>query len=317
MRIGLFMGVRIAKLADGVRSMFCSQGMKSALLMILPAVIRCCSTRLLVEDGELVVSCFDSLGRLSYGGCEPARIIDVKYSLMITCLGDVVRPRIGQATVRLLRRLGHEVDFPPTQTCCGQPMFNSGFSDMARQQAQHTIRVFEGEQAVVTPSGSCAAMIKSEYPHLFEGDSEWHPRAVDLAERTFELSDLLVNQLEVTDVGAQFAGKVTYHFACHLRMLEQTDEVVQLIEGIDGAEYIPLNHQDQCCGFGGSFSVRYPQVSGSMVDDKAECILATGADVVVSTDAGCLMNIGGRLHRAEKTIEVLHIAELLDRTEPQ
>ncbi len=236
----------------------------------------------------------------------------VKYSLMITCLGDVVRPSVGQSTVRLLRHLGHEVDFPQKQTCCGQPMFNSGFSDMAREQAQHTIRVFEGDQPVVTPSGSCAAMIKSEYPHLFEGDDQWHSRAVDLAERTFELSDLLVNQLGVTDVGARFDGSITYHYSCHLRMLQQTDEVVKLIDGIEGAKYLPLHHQEQCCGFGGSFAVRYPQVSGSMVDDKAECILATGADIVVATDAGCLMNIGGRLHRAEKSVRVLHIAELLD-----
>ncbi len=232
---------------------------------------------------------------------------------MITCLGDVLRPAAGQATVRLLRRLGHEVVFPEAQTCCGQPMFNSGFADLARQQARHTIEVFDADLPVVTPSGSCAAMVKVEYPHLMKDDERWLDRANNLAERTFELSDLLVNELNTVDVGAKFNGKVAYHFACHLRMLNQTDEVVRLIEQVEGATYVPLHRQDQCCGFGGSFSVRYPEISGRMVDDKTQCILATDADAVVSTDAGCLMNIGGRLHRQGEAIEVMHFAELLER----
>lgn len=237
----------------------------------------------------------------------------MKLQLMITCLGDVIRPTAGQATVRLLRRLGHQIEFPQGQTCCGQPMFNSGFAELARAQARHTIGVFDGDMPVVTPSGSCAAMVKVEYPHLLQDDKHWHQRALDLASRTYELSDLLVNKLEVLDVGARFHGKVAYHFACHLRMLNQTDEVVRLIENIEGATYAPLHRQDQCCGFGGSFAVRYPEISGRMVDDKTQCILATDADVVVSTDAGCLMNIGGRLHRQGQPIEVLHFAELLQR----
>jgi L-lactate dehydrogenase complex protein LldE len=232
---------------------------------------------------------------------------------MITCLGDVIRPGAGKAAVRILRRLGHSIEFPEAQTCCGQPMFNSGYAELAREQAKHTIRVFEGDNPVVTPSGSCAAMVKVEYPHLLEGDAEWSVRANDLARRTFEFSDLLVNQLKVVNVGAKFAGKVAYHFACHLRMLGQTSEVEQLVRHVEGATYVPLNRQDQCCGFGGSFSIRYPQISGNMVDDKMRCILATGADCVVSTDAGCLMNIGGRLHREGHPVELLHIAELLDR----
>jgi len=232
---------------------------------------------------------------------------------MITCLGDVVRPAAGMATVRLLRRLGHEVEFRSAQTCCGQPMYNSGFADLAREQAKHTIEVFKGHEPVVVPSGSCAAMVKVEYLRLLEHDEKWHAAAEELAARTFELSDFLVNQLKVTDFGAKFAGKVAYHFACHLRMLKQTSEVETLIQNVEGAELIPLHHQDQCCGFGGSFAIRYPAVSGNMVDDKMKCVLATGADCLVSTDAGCLMNIGGRLHREGKTIEVLHLAELLDR----
>jgi L-lactate dehydrogenase complex protein LldE len=232
--------------------------------------------------------------------------------LMITCLGDVIRPDAGKATVRLLRRLGHTVGFPAAQTCCGQPMFNSGFADLAREQAKHTIRVFESADLVVTPSGSCAAMVKVEYPHLLHDEPEWHERSLDLARRTHELSDLLVNQLGVVDVGAKFAGTVTYHYACHLRMLQQKDEVEQLLAHVEGASYVPLVRQDQCCGFGGSFAVRYPKISGAMVEDKSNCIVATGADIVVSTDAGCLMNIGGRLHRREEKVQVLHLAELLD-----
>jgi L-lactate dehydrogenase complex protein LldE len=237
----------------------------------------------------------------------------MKVNLMITCLGDCLRPAAGKALVSLLRRLGHEVDFPEAQTCCGQPFYNSGFTDLAREQAKHTIRVFAEELPVVVPSGSCAAMVKVEYPHILHDDPVWSGRAAALAVRTFELSDFLVNQLGVLDVGARFAGRVTHHYACHLRGLGQVNEVERLIQHVEGATYVPLVRQDQCCGFGGSFSVRYPDISGAMVSDKARCIVATGADAVVSTDAGCLMNIGGRLHREGKSIEVLHLAELLER----
>jgi L-lactate dehydrogenase complex protein LldE len=156
-------------------------------------------------------------------------------------------------------------------------------------------------------------MVKAEFPHLFPADDPWHARALELAAKTYELSDFLVNKLGVLDVGAKFAGRVAYHYACHLRLLGQTDEVQQLVAHIAGATYVPLERQDQCCGFGGSFAVRYPQISGAMVDDKMACVLASNADVLISTDTGCLMNIGGRLHREGRAIEVLHLAELLDR----
>lgn len=236
----------------------------------------------------------------------------MKLSLMITCLGDVIRPQTGQAVVGLLRRLGHEVGFPQAQTCCGQPFYNSGFSDLAQGQAKHTIEAFAGERTVVVPSGSCAAMVKVEYPHLFEEGTEWHRRAVELAARTFELSDFLVNKLGITNVGAKFSGTVTYHYACHLRGLGLQTEAERLIRGVEGVTYVPAAHEDQCCGFGGSFAVRYPQISGAMVADKARCVVATGADAVVSTDAGCLMNIGGKLHRDGQPIRVMHLAELLE-----
>lgn len=237
----------------------------------------------------------------------------MQLSLMITCLGDVLRPSTGKATVQLLRRLGHEVDFPKAQTCCGQPFFNSGFVDYARQQAKHTISVFDGGRTVVTPSGSCAAMVKVEYPHILESEPDWHERAVELAARTFELSDFLVNRLGVSDVGARYEGKIAYHYACHLRGLRLGGEAERLIEHVAGATLVPLRHVDQCCGFGGSFSVRYSNISTAMVDDKVKCLAETGADCLVSTDTGCLMNIGGRLNRLGRQTEVLHLAELLER----
>ncbi|MCH7729142.1 MAG: (Fe-S)-binding protein [Planctomycetes bacterium] len=169
----------------------------------------------------------------------------MKVSLMITCLGDVIRPEVGKAAVRLLQRLGHEVDFPVDQTYCGQPMFNSGFAKLAQRQAKHTIKVFEGDDPVVVPSGSCAAMVKVEFPHVLQGDPKWHERALNLAERTYEFTDFLVNRLNVVDVGASYAGRVAYHFACHLRLLGLSDEVPQLMEHVQGATLVPLARQDQ------------------------------------------------------------------------
>ncbi len=198
---------------------------------------------------------------------------------MITCLGDVFFPDVGIATVRLLRRLGVEVDFPQAQTCCGQPHFNSGYHDDARMIARHTIQAFAGDRLIVTPSGSCAAMVKLEYPKLFEDDLIWHGRAEDLARRTHELSDFLVNVLKVDDVGARFSGKVTYHMACHLRGLGIGDEPLRLLQNVKDLHYVALERSDECCGFGGSFSVRFPQISGAMVRDKVDFIEKTGADV--------------------------------------
>lgn len=235
----------------------------------------------------------------------------MRIALFITCLADVLRPEVGQATVRLLRRLGHEVVFPPAQTCCGQPLYNSGFGDLAAQQARQTISALEDCETVVLPSGSCAAMIKLEFPHLLHDDAPWHARAAELAARTHELSDLLVNRLSVTDVGARFPGKATYHYACHLRGLGLSGESEALLAHVEGLTYVPLPKSDQCCGFGGSFSVRYPGISGAMVDDKVKCIEQTGADIVVSTDTGCLMNIGGRLRRQGSRVRPLHLAEVL------
>jgi L-lactate dehydrogenase complex protein LldE len=238
----------------------------------------------------------------------------MRVSLLVTCLGDALFPDVGVATVRLLRRLGVEVDFPPAQTCCGQPHFNSGYHNDARELARHTIRTFVGTQMVVAPSGSCAAMVKLEYPELFHDDPVWHARAVDLAGRTHELSDFLVNVLGIEDVGARFPGRVTYHMACHLRGLNVLTEPERLLRRVKDLELVPLERCDECCGFGGSFSVRFPGISGAMVNDKAAFIEKANVDAVVATDAGCLMNIGGCLRRRGSHVRALHLAEVLEKT---
>jgi L-lactate dehydrogenase complex protein LldE len=237
----------------------------------------------------------------------------MKAALMITCLGDIFRPEVGVATVRLLRRLGVDVEFPAGQTCCGQPFLNSGYPQHAQDVARHTIETFEraSVDAIVVPSGSCAAMVKCEYPELFHDNPAWHDRATAFARRTHELSDFIVNVLGRTDVGATFQGKVTYHYACHLRTLGLKDEAVRLIREIRGAQFVPLDGCEDCCGFGGSFAVRFPEISGAIVQEKAHAIVRSGADVVVATDAGCLMNIGGRLHRLGSQVRAIHLVELL------
>lgn len=238
----------------------------------------------------------------------------MRVSLLVTCLGDAFFPEAPIATVKLLRRLGVEVDFPSAQTCCGQPHFNSGFHDHARDLARHAIRTFADAALVVCPSGSCAAMVKLEYPHLFEGDAVWHKKAVSLAERTFELSQFLVNVLGRDDVGARYPARATYHMACHLRGLGVTREPMRLLEKVADLQLTPLERFDECCGFGGSFSVRYPNISGAMVNDKAAFIEKTAVDCVIATDAGCLMNIGGCLRRRESKVRTVHLAEVLAST---
>jgi L-lactate dehydrogenase complex protein LldE len=236
----------------------------------------------------------------------------MKVSLLITCLGDALFPDVGVATVRLLRRLGVTLDFPEAQTCCGQPHFNGGYHDDAREIARHTLRTFDSGQTVVVPSGSCAATIKLEYPHLFHDDAVWRPRAEDMARRTYELSDFLVNVLGLEDVGARYEGKVTYHMACHLRGLGLLTEPERLLMRVKGLEYVKLERADECCGFGGSFAVRYPGISGAMVQDKAGFIEKAGVSAVVATDGGCLMNIAGCLRRRGSAVRALHLAQILE-----
>jgi L-lactate dehydrogenase complex protein LldE len=230
---------------------------------------------------------------------------------MITCLGDGFFPDVGVATVRLLRRLGVRVDFPEAQTCCGQPFFNSGYHQHAQALASHFLKVFDDGKPIVVPSGSCAAMVKLEYPTLFRDDPAMHARITQLAARTYELSDFLVNVLQVEDVGARFPARATYHMACHLRGLGLLTEPERLLRRVRDLTLVPLERFDECCGFGGSFSVRYPAISGAMVQDKASYVSKSGADTLVATDAGCLMNIAGCLRRRDPSVRVVHLAEVL------
>jgi L-lactate dehydrogenase complex protein LldE len=237
----------------------------------------------------------------------------MRASIFITCLVDQFFPQVGVSMVNVLRRLGVEVDFSPQQTCCGQPAYNSGYQSEARGLAERFLDIFESSEYVVAPSGSCASMVKIFYPDLFKHEPALKKRADELASKTHEFSEFLVNVLGVTDVGASFAAKVALHQSCHLmRELQVRTEPRRLLEAVRGIEIVPLDHADACCGFGGLFSVKYPHISGGILEDKTECIERSGADVVVAGDMGCLMQIGGGLSRNRIPVKTMHIAEVLD-----
>lgn len=239
--------------------------------------------------------------------------------LFVTCLTDTFYPRVGQAVVLVLERFGCRVHFPQAQTCCGQPMFNTGCHGDARALAMRLIEVFEDAEYVVTPSGSCCAMVRDYYPELFHGDAHWEPKARELVGKTFEFSEFLLKKLNVDLRTAgcrlktlhEWPLKVTYHYSCHLRGLGMSDEAVRLLRQIEGIEYVPLEKTEQCCGFGGTFAVKYPEISRAMVRDKVECIGRSGADVLVCNDGGCTLNIAGMLHRDGVQIPTKHIAEII------
>jgi L-lactate dehydrogenase complex protein LldE len=238
-----------------------------------------------------------------------------KVQLFVTCIVDTLYPEVGEAVVRVLRRAGAAVDFPVGQTCCGQPAFNAGMREEARRMAKHTIQVFEGAPGpVVIPSGSCAAMIRHGYLELFAEDAEWLPRARALAERCYEFTEYLVDVLGVVDLGAVSNERITYHSSCHLlRDLGVDRQPRQLLSQVDGADFIELQGSQECCGFGGVFSVEHPEISNAMLERKIENVEKTGASLVVSCDAGCVTNINGGLRRRGKKPRVVHIAEILDR----
>ncbi len=235
--------------------------------------------------------------------------------LFITCIIDTLYPETGQAVVRLLEKAGVSVSFPPGQTCCGQPAFNAGLRQPARDMAVQTIRAFEGYPgAVVIPSGSCAAMIRHSYPELFADDREWLPKALALAERTYELTEFLVDVLGVTDLGSHYKGRLAYHSSCHLlRGLGVDRQPRSLLENLHEAELVELAETDECCGFGGVFSVEHPEISSAMLDRKIANIDACQADTIVACDAGCVTNINGGLHRKHKTQRAVHIADILGK----
>lgn len=234
--------------------------------------------------------------------------------LFITCILDTFYPEIGQAVIKVLERAGVKVTIPKNQTCCGQPAFNAGMRSQAREMAIQTIRAFEADpNPVVVPSGSCAAMLRYGYPELFAEDQAWLPRAKTLAARTYEFTEFLVDVLGVVDLGARYPGPLTYHASCHLLREMGIDRQPKALLGkiLEPAQYIPLPHADECCGFGGVFSVEHPQISAAMLERKIANIESTGASTVVVCDAGCLMHINGGLHRQGKKPSVVHIAEVL------
>jgi L-lactate dehydrogenase complex protein LldE len=236
----------------------------------------------------------------------------LKVSLFITCLADQFFPNVGVATVRLLRRHGCTVDFPRTQTCCGQPAFNSGYVNEARRVAVTLLDAFDDADYVVSPSGSCVGMIHHYYPELFRDDTELLERIRGLIDKTYEFSQFMVNVLGVTDVGGVFPHRVTYHPSCHgSRLLGVKDEPMSLLKSISEIELVPLPHAEDCCGFGGTFAVKMSEMSGAMVEEKADHVMETEASYLVGTDMGCLMNIAGHLKRRGERIKAMHLSELL------
>ncbi|WP_342026046.1 (Fe-S)-binding protein [Cytobacillus pseudoceanisediminis] len=236
----------------------------------------------------------------------------MKVSLFATCMVDMFQGNAGKAAVELLERLGCEIDFPDAQVCCGQPAYNSGYVKESKEAMKRMITAFEHAEYVVSPSGSCAYMFQ-EYPHVFKGDSVWEPRAKKLAEKTYELTQFIVEVLNVDDVGAKLKGKATFHTSCHMtRLLGVREAPMRLLKNVKGLEFEELPGKEQCCGFGGTFSVKMAQISEQMVDEKVGHIEETEAEILIGADAGCLMNIGGRIGRQGKPIRVMHIAEVLN-----
>lgn len=232
-------------------------------------------------------------------------------ALFITCLVDLYRPRVGFATLRLLEQAGCRVSVPTTQTCCGQPAYNNGDAAQTRRIAQQVIEAFAPYPYVIIPSGSCAGMLRVHYPQLFSDDPHWCSRAKELAGRCHELSSFLHDVLGHQPT-ATYAAKVVYHDACaSLRELGVREQPRHLLEQVSGLELRTLHDSEQCCGFGGTFCVKYPDISARMVSDKVADIEASGADTVTATDLGCLLNIAGRLSRQGLPIRALHIAEIL------
>ena len=238
--------------------------------------------------------------------------------LFVTCLVDLIRPSVGFAAVKLLESAGCSVVVPAAQTCCGQPAYNSGDRANAKEIACQTLEAFKGLEYIVVPSGSCAGMLTKHYPELFKGDKIMADRARDLARRTYELVSFLTDVRGVSSVPTNFCGNVTYHDSCSsLREMGIQGQPRQLLKSIEGVHIRELKFQEACCGFGGTFCVKYPDISDKMVSDKCKDILSTGADTILGGDMGCLLNIAGKLKRQGSPVEVRHIVEVLaDMSQP-
>jgi L-lactate dehydrogenase complex protein LldE len=233
--------------------------------------------------------------------------------LFITCLIDSFFPQIGEAMVHVLNRAGVRVEFPPAQTCCGQPAFNAGLRSEARPLAEHTIRVFEKTSgAIIIPSGSCGAMVRHGYPEIFKDDPDWQGRAEALAKRVYEFTEYLVDVRGNPDLSARWPGKLTYHPSCHLlRGLGVDRQPRALLAGVKDAEIVELPERGDCCGFGGIFSVEHPELSAEFLKRKISNFEKTNSPTLVVADTGCLMHIQGGLARQGKSLRVVHIAEVL------
>ena len=235
-----------------------------------------------------------------------------RVGLFVTCLVDAMRPSIGFASLRLLEDAGCTVEVPAAQTCCGQPAFNSGGSDIARDIAKQVIAAFEPFDYVVVPSGSCAGMIKVHAADLFENDPRWQQRHAALAAKTYEILSFLTDVMDYRPQGAAYDGVATYHDSCSgLRELGVHDQPRALLDEVAGLKMVPLEGSDACCGFGGTFCVKYPDISNEIVEDKTRCIARTGADTLLAGDLGCLMNMAGKISREQRPVKVFHTVEVL------
>ena len=236
-----------------------------------------------------------------------------KVALFVTCLTDQYYPHVGIAVTRLLEHFGCTVEFPQAQTCCGQPFFNNGFQGEAKELAKRMVEIFEPYEYVVTPSGSCCAMVREHFHTLLKDDHAWHQSADGLIHKTFEFVEFLDKVLKVnlSNLKLPELSTITYHYTCHLRGIGLKDEGVRMLQQIGNVDFKPMDKTDQCCGFGGTFAMKYPEISGAIVEDKTRCIAATGAKTTICNDAGCSMNISGMCNRTGVDSKVKHIAELM------
>jgi L-lactate dehydrogenase complex protein LldE len=242
----------------------------------------------------------------------------VRISLFITCYNDTLFPETGKAVVQLLERLGHEVDFPLEQTCCGQMHYNTGYQQEAVPLMRRFVEIFRDAEVICIPSSSCVAMVRDHYPKMAEatGDAALIKAVEDLLPRVYELSELLVNKLGLEDVGAYYPHRVTYHASCHsLRSLHLGDLPLRLLRKVRGIDLVELQDVDQCCGFGGTFAIKMGDVSAAMLADKIRCVEDTRAEVCTAVDNSCLMHIFGGLHRLRAGVRTVHLAEILASTE--
>jgi L-lactate dehydrogenase complex protein LldE len=236
----------------------------------------------------------------------------MRVQLFGTCLVDTFFPETGEATVAILKHFGVDVEYPKGQTCCGKPPNSAGYTAEARSAAEHFISVFQGTDPIIIPSGSCASMVKHHYPAMFDDDPVMKRKAQQTADRVFELTQFLVNELKAHEASLKAKGRITYHASCQLtRELGVKDEPIMLLRSLQGAEFVPMPNADRCCGFGGVFMAKLPEISMALADDKAAWIEEVQADTVTGCDHGCLMNIADAVKRRGSQVRTQHIARVI------